>query len=122
MEQDGHDRDAKVVATDYADYGFDMGMEPLFQTSAKAACEAVENNIHVVGASSLAVRHRTLVPQVIEELKKLGREDIMVIAGGIVPAQDYDFLHKTGVVAIFGPDTPMVKAACQTPKVLPDEE
>ena len=101
MGQDGHDRGAKVVATGYADCGFDVDMGPLFQTPAEAAREAVENDVHVVGVSSLAAGHKTLVPQIIEELKKLGREDIVVIAGGVIPAQDYDFLYKAGVAAIF---------------------
>jgi methylmalonyl-CoA mutase len=103
--QDGHDRGAKVVATGYADLGFDVDVGPLFQTPAEAAKQAVENDVHVLGISSLAAGHKTLVPQVIEELKKLGREDIMVIAGGVIPPQDYDFLYKAGVVAIFGPGT-----------------
>jgi methylmalonyl-CoA mutase len=103
MGQDGHDRGAKVVATGYADLGFDVDMGPLFQTPAEAARQAVENDVHVLGVSSLAAGHKTLVPQVIAELKKLGREDIMVIAGGVIPAQDYQFLYDAGVVAIFGP-------------------
>ena len=113
MGQDGHDRGAKVVATGYADCGFDVDMGPLFQTPAEAARQAVENDVHVLGVSSLAAGHKTLVPQVIEELKKLGREDIVVIAGGVIPAQDYDFLYKAGVAAIFGPGTSVAKAACQ---------
>ena len=122
MGQDGHDRGAKVVATGYADCGFDVDMGPLFQTPAEAAREAVENDVHVVGVSSLAAGHKTLVPQIIEELKKLGREDIVVIAGGVIPAQDYDFLYKAGVAAIFGPGTPVAKAACQILEILLDEE
>ena len=122
MGQDGHDRGAKVVATGYADCGFDVDMGPLFQTPAEAAREAVENDVHVVGVSSLAAGHKTLVPQIIEELKKLGREDIVVIAGGVIPAQDYDFLYKAGVAAIFGPGTPVAKAACQILEILMDEE
>ena len=122
MGQDGHDRGAKVVATGYADLGFDVDMGPLFQTPAEAAREAVENDVHVVGVSSLAAGHKTLVPQIIEELKKLGREDIVVIAGGVIPAQDYDFLYKAGVAAIFGPGTPVAKAACQILEILMDEE
>ena len=102
MGQDGHDRGAKVVATGYADCGFDVDMGPLFQTPAEAAREAVENDVHIVGVSSLAAGHKTLIPQLMDELKKLGREDIMVIAGGVIPAQDYDFLYKAGVAAIFG--------------------
>ncbi len=111
MGQDGHDRGAKVVATGYADIGFDVDMGPLFQTPAEAAKQAVENDVHVLGVSSLAAGHKTLVPQVIEELKKLGREDIMVIAGGVIPAQDYQYLYDAGVVGIFGPGTSVAKAA-----------
>ena len=122
MGQDGHDRGAKVVATGYADCGFDVDMGPLFQTPAEAAREAVENDVHVVGVSSLAAGHKTLIPQILEELKKLGREDIIVIAGGVIPAQDYDFLYKAGVAAIFGPGSPVAKAACQILEILLDEE
>ena len=118
MGQDGHDRGAKVVATGYADIGFDVDMGPLFQTPAEAAKQAVENDVHVVGVSSLAAGHKTLVPQIIAELKKLGREDIMVIAGGVIPAQDYDFLYKSGVVAIFGPGTSVPYAAKKILEVL----
>ncbi len=118
MGQDGHDRGAKVVATGYADCGFDVDMGPLFQTPAEAAKQAVENDVHVLGVSSLAAGHKTLVPQVIEELKKLGREDIMVIAGGVIPAQDYDYLYKAGVAAIFGPGSPVAKAACTIMELL----
>ena len=103
MGQDGHDRGAKVVATGYADIGFDVDMGPLFQTPAESARQAVENDVHVLGVSSLAAGHKTLVPQVIEELKKLGREDIMVIVGGVIPPQDYDYLYKAGAAAVFGP-------------------
>ena len=106
----------------YADCGFDVDMGPLFQTPAEAAREAVENDVHVVGASSLAAGHKTLIPQLIEELKKLGREDIMVIAGGVIPAQDYDFLYKAGVAAIFGPGTSVAKAAVEMMKILLDKE
>ena len=105
MGQDGHDRGAKVVSTGYADIGFDVDIGPLFQTPAEAARQAVENDVHVLGVSSLAAGHKTLIPSVIDELKKLGREDIMVIAGGVIPAQDYQFLYDAGVVAIFGPGT-----------------
>lgn len=105
MGQDGHDRGAKVVATGYADIGFDVDIGPLFQTPAEAARQAVENDVHILGVSSLAAGHKTLVPQVIEELKRLGRDDIMVIVGGVIPPQDYDFLYKAGVAAIFGPGT-----------------
>ncbi|GHT28575.1 methylmalonyl-CoA mutase [Bacteroidia bacterium] len=118
MGQDGHDRGAKVVATGYADCGFDVDMGPLFQTPAEAARQAVENDVHVMGVSSLAAGHKTLVPQVIEELKKLGRPDIIVIAGGVIPAQDYDYLYKAGVAAIFGPGTSVAKAAVQILDIL----
>ena len=121
MGQDGHDRGAKVVATGYADCGFDVDMGPLFQTPAEAARDAVENDVHILGVSSLAAGHKTLVPAVIEELKKLGREDIIVIAGGVIPAQDYDFLYKAGVAAIFGPGTSVAKAACTLLAILLDE-
>jgi methylmalonyl-CoA mutase len=105
MGQDGHDRGAKVVATAYADMGFDVDVGPLFQTPKEAARQAVENDVHILGMSSLAAGHKTLAPQVIEELKALGREDIMVIVGGVIPAQDYQFLYDAGVVGIFGPGT-----------------
>ncbi|MDR0193996.1 MAG: methylmalonyl-CoA mutase, partial [Myroides sp.] len=105
MGQDGHDRGAKVVATGYADVGFDVDIGPLFQTPAEAAKQAVENDVHALGVSSLAAGHKTLVPQVIEELKKYGRDDIMVIVGGVIPAQDYQFLFDAGAVAVFGPGT-----------------
>lgn len=118
MGQDGHDRGAKVVATGYADIGFDVDMGPLFQTPAEAARQAVENDVHVLGVSSLAAGHKTLVPQVIEELKKLGREDIMVIVGGVIPSQDYDFLYEAGAVAIFGPGTKIPAAAIQMLEIL----
>jgi len=118
MGQDGHDRGAKVVATGYADCGFDVDMGPLFQTPAEAARQAVENDVHVLGVSSLAAGHKTLVPQVIEELKRLGRADIVVIAGGVIPAQDYDYLYQAGVAAIFGPGTSITKSACDIMHVL----
>lgn len=121
MGQDGHDRGAKVVATGYADCGFDVDMGPLFQTPAEAARQAVENDVHVLGVSSLAAGHKTLVPQVIEELKRLGRPDIVVIAGGVIPPQDYDFLYRAGVAAIFGPGTSVTKSACEIMQVLMDE-
>ncbi len=111
MGQDGHDRGAKVISTSFADMGFDVDIGPLFQTPAEAAKQAVENDVHVLGVSSLAAGHKTLVPQVIEELKKYGREDIMVIAGGVIPQQDYDFLYKAGVSGIFGPGTVISKSA-----------
>ena len=122
MGQDGHDRGAKVVATGYADCGFDVDMGPLFQTPEEAARQAVENDVNVLGASSLAAGHKTLIPQVIEELKKLGREDIMVTAGGVIPAQDYDFLYKAGVAAIFGPGTSVAKSAVEVMKILLGKE
>jgi len=118
MGQDGHDRGAKVVSTGYADMGFDVDIGPLFQTPAEAAKQAVENDVHILGVSSLAAGHKTLIPQVIAELKKLGREDIMVIAGGVIPAQDYDFLYKAGVIAIFGPGTRVSEAGKEILKVL----
>ena len=122
MGQDGHDRGAKVVATGYADCGFDVDMGPLFQPPAETARAAVENDLNVVGASSLAAGHKTLIPQLIEELAKLGREDIMVIAGGVIPAQDYDFLYKAGVAGIYGPGTSVAKAACEIMEMLLDKE
>ncbi len=118
MGQDGHDRGAKVVATGYADIGFDVDIGPLFQTPAEAAKQAVENDVHILGVSSLAAGHKTLVPQVIEELKKHGREDIMVIVGGVIPAQDYDYLYKAGAVAIFGPGTVISDAAVKMLDIL----
>ena len=118
MGQDGHDRGAKVVATGFADCGFDVDMGPLFQTPAEAARDAVENDVHVLGVSSLAAGHKTLVPQVIEELKKLGREDILVIVGGVIPAQDYDYLYQAGAAAIFGPGTSVAKSACEIMNLL----
>ena len=118
MGQDGHDRGAKVVATGYADCGFDVDMGPLFQTPAEAAKQAVENDVHVLGVSSLAAGHKTLVPQVMEELKKLGREDIIVIAGGVIPAQDYEFLYNAGVAAIFGPGSSVMKSAIEIMNIL----
>ena len=116
--QDGHDRGAKVVSTGYADIGFDVDIGPLFQTPAEAAKQAVENDVHVLGISSLAAGHKTLIPQVIDELKKLGREDILVIAGGVIPPQDYKYLHEAGVVAVFGPGTSVAKAAKQILEIL----
>ncbi len=118
LGQDGHDRGAKVVATGYADIGFDVDMGPLFQTPEEAAKQAVENDVHVVGVSSLAAGHLTLVPQIIAELAKLGREDIVVIVGGVIPAQDYDQLYKDGAAAIFGPGTPISTAAIKILEIL----
>ena len=122
MGQDGHDRGAKVVATGYADCGFDVDMGPLFQTPAEAARQAVENDVHILGVSSLAAGHKTLVPQVIEELRKLGRDDIMVTAGGVIPAQDYDYLYKAGVAAIFGPGTRIPVSAIKMLELLNEAE
>ena len=120
MGQDGHDRGAKVVATGYADVGFDVDIGPLFQTPAEAAKQAVENDVHILGVSSLAAGHKTLVPQVIEELKKYGREDIMVVVGGVIPAQDYQFLFNAGAVAVFGPGTKISEAAIKILDILID--
>ena len=122
MGQDGHDRGAKVVATGYADCGFDVDMGPLFQTPEESARQAVENDVHVMGVSSLAAGHKTLIPQVIEELKKLGRPDILVTAGGVIPAQDYEFLYNAGVAAIFGPGTPVAYSAAKVLEILLGEE
>ena len=121
LGQDGHDRGAKVVATGYADVGFDVDMGPLFQTPAEAAKQAVENDVHIVGVSSLAAGHLTLVPQIIEELKKLGREDIIVVVGGVIPHQDYDELYRDGAAAIFGPGTPIAKSAIKMLEILMEE-
>jgi methylmalonyl-CoA mutase len=122
MGQDGHDRGAKVVATGYADLGFDVDIGPLFQTPAEAAKQAVENDVHILGVSSLAAGHKTLVPQVLEELKKYGREDIMVIVGGVIPKQDYQFLFDAGAVAVYGPGTKISEAAIQILDILLDTE
>ena len=111
MGQDGHDRGAKVVSTAYADLGFDVDIGPLFQTPEETAKQAVENDVHCIGVSSLAAGHKTLVPQLVAELKKLGRPDIMVVVGGVIPAQDYDFLYKAGAAFIFGPGTVIPVAA-----------
>ncbi|WP_431106752.1 methylmalonyl-CoA mutase [Winogradskyella poriferorum] len=120
MGQDGHDRGAKVVATGYADVGFDVDIGPLFQTPKEAAKQAVENDVHILGVSSLAAGHKTLVPQVIEELKNYGREDIMVIVGGVIPKQDYQYLFDAGAVAVFGPGTKISDAAIQILEILID--
>ncbi|MFD2588730.1 methylmalonyl-CoA mutase [Croceitalea marina] len=122
MGQDGHDRGAKVVATGYADIGFDVDIGPLFQNPEEAAKQAVENDVHILGVSSLAAGHKTLVPKVIEELKKYGREDIMVIVGGVIPKQDYDFLYEAGAIAVFGPGTKIGEAAIQLLDILIDEQ
>ena len=120
MGQDGHDRGAKVVATGYADVGFDVDIGPLFQTPHEAAKQAVENDVHILGVSSLAAGHKTLVPQVIEELKKYGREDIMVVVGGVIPKQDYQYLFDAGAVAVFGPGTKISEAAIKILEILID--
>jgi methylmalonyl-CoA mutase len=118
MGQDGHDRGAKVVATGYADLGFDVDVGPLFQTPEETAKMAVENDVHVIGVSSLAAGHKTLIPQLIDELEKLGADDIIVTAGGVIPKQDYDFLYKSGVACIFGPGTPIHRAAKEVVEVI----
>ncbi|GAA5521714.1 methylmalonyl-CoA mutase [Aliifodinibius salicampi] len=122
MGQDGHDRGAKVISTSFADLGFDVDIGPLFQTPEEAARQAVENDVHILGVSSLAGGHKSLVPQVLEELKKLGRDDIMVIVGGVVPEQDYEFLYEKGVVGIFGPGTVISLAAQQILEILIDAQ
>jgi len=111
MGQDGHDRGAKVIATSFADMGFDVDIGPLFQTPEETAQDAVDNDVHIVGFSSLAAGHKTLLPQLVEELKKRGRGDILVAIGGVIPAQDYEFLREHGAVAIFGPGTVLPVAA-----------
>ena len=118
MGQDGHDRGAKVVSTSFADLGFDVDIGPLFQTPKEAAKQAVENDVHILGISSLAAGHKTLVPFVIEELKQLGRKDILVVAGGVIPSQDYDYLFKAGVSGIFGPGTVIAEAASQILEIM----
>ena len=118
MGQDGHDRGAKVIATSFADLGFDVDIGPLFQTPEESAMQATENDVHIVGASSLAAGHKTLIPKLINELKKIGREDIMVIAGGVIPQKDYDFLYQAGVSEVFGPGTNIAKAATKILKRL----
>jgi methylmalonyl-CoA mutase len=111
MGQDGHDRGAKIIATSFADVGFDVDIAPLFQTPAEVARQAADNDVHVVGVSSLAAGHKTLLPQLLTELKQLGREDILVIAGGVIPAQDYGFLYAAGVAGVYGPGTVIAVAA-----------
>jgi methylmalonyl-CoA mutase len=122
MGQDGHDRGAKVVATSFADLGFDVDMGPLFQTPKEAAKQAVENDVHILGVSSLAAGHKTLVPAVLAELKALGRADILVIVGGVIPAQDYQFLYDQGVAGIFGPGTKIAEAATAILEILIEME
>ena len=111
MGQDGHDRGAKVIATSFADLGFDVDIGPLFQTPKEAAKQAVENDVHILVISSLAAGHKTLVPQVISALKEYGRDDILVIAGGVIPQQDYDYLYNAGVSGVFGPGTVIAESA-----------
>lgn len=111
MGQDGHDRGAKVIASSFADIGFDVDVGPLFSTPAEVAKMAMENDVHFVGVSSLAAGHKTLIPELIEELKKVGRGDAIVVVGGVIPKQDYDFLYNAGVAAVFGPGTVISKAA-----------
>jgi methylmalonyl-CoA mutase len=118
MGQDGHDRGAKVISTSFADLGFDVDIGPLFQTPAEVAKQAVENDVHILGVSSLAAGHKTLVPQVIQELKNLGASDVLVIVGGVIPHQDYDFLYQSGVAGIFGPGTVISLAAKQILEIL----
>jgi methylmalonyl-CoA mutase len=118
MGQDGHDRGAKIIATSFADLGFDVDIGPLFQTPAEVAMQAAENDVHILGISSLAGGHKTLVPQVIAELKKIGRPDILVIAGGVIPLKDHDQLKKAGVAAVFGPGTVISKAAMEVLGIL----
>jgi len=118
MGQDGHDRGAKVISTSFADLGFDVDIGPLFQTPEEAAKQAVENDVHILGVSSLAAGHKSLVPQVLDELEKLGREDIMVIVGGVIPNQDYQFLYDKGVAAVFGPGTVISDAAQKILRIL----
>jgi len=120
LGQDGHDRGARVVATAYADLGFDVDIGPLFQTPKEAVKQAIENDVHILGISSLAAGHKTLVPQVISELKKYEREDIMVIVGGVIPAQDYQFLFDCGAVGVFGPGTKIAQAAIDMITILID--
>ena len=120
MGQDGHDRGAKVVATGYADVGFDVDIGPLFQTPQEAAKQAVENDVHILGVSSLAAGHKTLVPHVIDALKAYGRDDIMVVVGGVIPKQDYQYLFNAGAIAVFGPGTKISDAAIKILEILID--
>ncbi len=118
MGQDGHDRGAKVIATSFADIGFDVDMGPLFQTPEEVAKQAIENDVHVIGASSLAAGHKTLIPALIEVLKQYGRPDIMVVAGGVIPESDFDFLYNAGCVGVFGPGTKIPQAASEIVDIL----
>ena len=121
MGQDGHDRGIKVIASSYADLGFDVDISPMFQTPAEAAKMAIENDVHVVGASSLAAGHKALIPELIEELDKLGGSEIMVVAGGVIPPGDYSFLYDAGVKAVFGPGTPVPVSADKTLALLEEK-
>ena len=118
LGQDGHDRGAKVIATSFADLGFDVDIGPLFQTPEEAARQAAENDVHILGISSLAAGHKTLVPQTIQALRDIGRDDILVIVGGVIPPQDYQFLFDQGVAAIFGPGTVIADAATELLQIL----
>ena len=118
MGQDGHDRGAKVIATSFADLGFDIDLAPLFSTPQEVAKQAIENDVHVIGVSSQAAGHKTLIPELIQELKKLNASDIIVVCGGVIPKQDYDFLRKTGVKGIFGPGTPVTQSALEVIKAI----
>ena len=122
MGQDGHDRGAKIIATSFADLGFDVDIGPLFQTPEEVATQAIENDVHIVGVSSLAAGHKTLIPQLIEKLKEYGREDILVIAGGVIPPKDYQFLYDAGVSGVFGPGTVISAAAQQILNTLMESE
>ena len=122
MGQDGHDRGAKVIASGFSDLGFDVDIGPLFQTPQEVAEQAVENDVHLVGVSSLAAGHKTLIPELIACLQQMGRSDIRVVAGGVIPAKDYDFLKNEGVIAVFGPGTILSEAACQILHALMDEQ
>jgi methylmalonyl-CoA mutase len=122
LGQDGHDRGAKVISTAFADLGFDVDIGPLFQTPEEAARQAAENDVHIVGVSSLAAGHKTLVPALIKELQKIGRDDILVVVGGVIPVQDYDYLYRQGAVAIFGPGTIISQAAQQVMRIMLNED
>jgi len=121
LGQDGHDRGAKIIATSFADLGFDVDIGPLFQTSEEAARQAAENDVHILGISSLAAGHKTLVPETIQELAKIGREDIMVIVGGVIPPKDYQLLFDAGAAAVFGPGTIIAEAAAEILYILINE-
>ncbi len=122
MGQDGHDRGFKVVASAFADLGFDVDISPMFQTPQEAAKMAIENDVHVVGASSLAAGHKSLIPELIKELEKIGGKDIIVVAGGVIPPGDYDFLFEAGVKAVFGPGTPITESADKTLSLIEESQ